>query len=74
MFKISLLNAVRNYLVLLVWLMHAAVTLKICFTEAATRSLQKCSMKKGALEIFAKFKGKHLCQSLFLNKVAGHLF
>ena len=41
--------------------MHAAVTLKICFTEAATRSLQKCSMKKGALEILAKFKGKHLC-------------
>ena len=28
-------------------------------------------MKKGALKIFAKFTGKHLCQGLFLNKVAG---
>ena len=28
-------------------------------------------MKKGALRNFAKFTGKHLCQSLFFNKVAG---
>ena len=27
--------------------------------------------KKGALKNFAKFTGKHLCQSLFFNKVAG---
>ena len=27
--------------------------------------------KKGVLRNFAKFIGKHLCQSLFLNKVAG---
>ena len=27
--------------------------------------------KKGFLRNFAKFTGKHLCQSLFLNKVAG---
>ena len=27
--------------------------------------------KKGALTKFAKFTGKHLCQSLFFNKVAG---
>ena len=27
--------------------------------------------KKGILENFAKFTGKHLCQSLFFNKVAG---
>ena len=26
--------------------------------------------KKGVLRNFAKFTGKHLCQSLFLNKVA----
>ena len=26
--------------------------------------------KKGALRNFAKITGKHLCQSLFLNKVA----
>ena len=27
--------------------------------------------KKGALINFTKFTGKHLCQSLFFNKVAG---
>ena len=28
-------------------------------------------MKEGVLSNFAKFTGKHLCQSLFFNKVAG---
>ena len=28
-------------------------------------------MKKGVLRNFTKFAGKHLCQSLFFNKVAG---
>ena len=27
--------------------------------------------KKGVLKNFAKFTGKHLCQSLFFNEVAG---
>ena len=27
--------------------------------------------QKGVLRNFAKFTGKHLCQSLFFNKVAG---
>ena len=30
-----------------------------------------CSVKKGVLRNFAKFTGKHLCQSLFFDKVAG---
>ena len=34
--------------------------------EAATVGL----LKKGVVTNFAKFKGKHLCQSLFLSKVA----
>ena len=29
-----------------------------------------CSVKKSVLRNFAKFTGKHLCQSLFFNKVA----
>ena len=29
-----------------------------------------CFCKKGFLENFAKFTGKHLCQSLFFNKVS----
>ena len=32
---------------------------------------QECSVKKGALRNFAKFTGKHLCQRLLFNKVAG---
>ena len=31
----------------------------------------RCSVKKGVLRNFAKFTGKHLCQSLFFNKVSG---
>ena len=31
----------------------------------------RCSIKKGVLENFTKFTGKHLCQSLFFKKVAG---
>ena len=30
-----------------------------------------CSVGKGVLRNFAKFTGKHLCQGLFFNKVAG---
>ena len=28
-------------------------------------------MKKDVLKTFVKFTGKHLCQSLFFNKLAG---
>ena len=31
---------------------------------------QRCSVKKGVYKNFAKFTGKHLYQSLFLNKVS----
>ena len=32
-------------------------------------SHQRCSIKKGILRNFTKFTGKHLCQSLFFDKV-----
>ena len=32
---------------------------------------QEVFCEKGVLRNFAKFTGKHLCQSLFFNKVAG---
>ena len=35
------------------------------------RSHQRCSMKKVVRRNFAKFTGKHQCQSLFFNKAAG---
>ena len=34
-------------------------------------SHQRCSVKKGVLRHLAKFTGKHLCSSIFFNKVAG---
>ena len=34
-------------------------------------SHQRCSIKIGVLKNLTKFTGKHLCQSLFFNKVAG---
>ena len=41
-----------------------------CLTVSRS-SHQRCSVKKGILRNLAKFTGKHLCQSLFFNKVAG---
>ena len=34
-------------------------------------SHRRCFVKKGVSKKFVKFTGKHLCWSLFLNKVAG---
>ena len=34
-------------------------------------SHRRRSVRKGVLRNFAKFTGKHLCQSLFVNKAAG---
>ena len=34
-------------------------------------SHQRCSIKKGGLRNLTKFTGKQLCQSAFLNEVAG---
>ena len=34
-------------------------------------SHQRCSVKKGVLRNLAKFTGKHLCQSLYFDNVAG---
>ena len=31
-------------------------------------SHRRCSVRKGVLRNFAKFTGKHLCQSFFINK------
>ena len=40
--------------------------------RAQTRSNRpEVLQNKGVLRNFAKFTGKHLCQSLFFNKVAG---
>ena len=41
------------------------------FCSGVESSHPRCSLKKGFLRNFAKFTGKQLCQSLFLDKVAG---
>ena len=43
-------------------------TLRCISSEAVAR---RCSVKKGVLSNFLNVTGKHLCQSLFFNKVAG---
>ena len=43
---------------------------KILSAEARS-SRPEVFCKKGVLRNFTNFKGKHLCQSLFFNKVAG---
>ena len=40
------------------------------FLMATEAVLQRCSIRKGVLRNFAKFPGKHLCQSLFFDKVS----
>ena len=40
------------------------------FAESIRNSHQRYFVRKGALRNFAKFTGKHFCQSLFFNKVA----
>ena len=37
----------------------------------ARSSHRRCFIKEDVLKNFAKFTGKHLCQSLFVNKIAG---
>ena len=36
--------------------------------RSSRSSHHRCSVKKGVLRNFAKFTGKHQCQSLFFNK------
>ena len=48
------------------------VKIQSIYKVATIRSShQSCSMKKDVLRNFAKSAGKHLCQSLILNKVVG---
>ena len=45
---------------------------KITATKSVSSEavVRRCSVKKVSLKNFTKFTGKHLCQSLFFNKVA----
>ena len=40
-------------------------------TYLGRSSHRRCSVRKDVLRNYAKFTGRHLCQSLFFNKVPG---
>ena len=47
------------------------IVLCTCLIGTLSRRSRPGVLKKGVLRNFTKFTGKHLCQSLFFNKVAG---
>ena len=46
-------------------------SIEISIGANARRTHWRCSLKKGVLKNFTTFTGKHLCESLFFNKVTG---
>ena len=55
-----------------IWKMYEWVTNgKLMFQKCYRSSRPEVFCKKGVLKNLAKFTGKHQCQSLFFNKVAG---
>ena len=52
---------------------HIDILLLMSNVSLSRRSHRRCSVKKSDLKNFTKFIEKHLCQSLFFNKVAGLL-
>ena len=48
--------------------MYSQIRVALTNTNSSHR---RWSVRKGVLRNFAKFTGKHLCQGLFFNKVAG---
>ena len=53
---------------------QSSFVLFIIFTVKSRSSRPEVFCKKDILTNFAKFTGKHLCQRLFFNKVAGLQF
>ena len=53
---------------------HVFIFFVFCISSNYKCSHRKCSVKKGAIRNFAKFTGKHLCQSLFLIKLQAWSF
>ena len=71
---ISVITILLTYLFFLSFNLssNAKYVLRLLESWNLTRSShQRCSIKISVLKNFPKFTGKHLCHSLFLNKVAG---
>ena len=58
-------------MLIVVMLIKKISVLTITTDCGAKTSHRRCSIRKGVLRYFTKFTGKHLCQSIFINKVAG---
>ena len=72
-FQIDLLSSFAS-LNLKLYFMGSFINLEIIIGLRETSNKfksRRCSIKKAAPENFTKFTGKHMCQSLFFNKVAG---
>ena len=52
------------------WILFVSWTFFIVLSIYSSSSHQRYSIKIGVLKNFVKFTGKHLCQSLFFNKLA----
>ena len=50
---------------------HKTLVVAKSYTGIIRSSHRKCSVRKCVFRNFAKFTGKHLCQSLFFNKLPG---
>ena len=57
--------------VILFYLIRRTKLLRFSMKGRSSHPEEFC--KKGVLRNFAKLTGKHLCQGLFFNKVAGRL-
>ena len=68
----STIDALQKIPWTLTWsLLTAIESYKAIYGQCSYRSRDhRCSVKKAALKNFAKFTEKHLCQILFLNRVA----
>ena len=51
------------------WMIPYLIAINRSQTHGTRSSRRTCSIKIGVLKAFAKFTRKHLCQSLFFNKV-----
>ena len=67
-FSIGKPSYLRRGFLFVSWLVFALLNID---SSQYRSSRPKMFCKKGVLRNFAKFTGKHLCQRLFFNKVAG---
>ena len=54
-----------------IWKYNFSNSLNVQWSSCSRSSSRRCSVRKDVLRNLAKFTGKHLCQSLYFNKVTG---